>query len=60
MLAMIRTVPGQHLIDQQCSTFHHAPGTAAGTDKIAGSDFEPPQAGPKGEGQEARSNARRL
>ena len=24
-------------------------------DKIAGSDFEPPQAGPKGEGQDARN-----
>ena len=33
-----------------CSVF------AVGGDKIAGRDFEQPQAGPKGEGQDARSN----
>ena len=32
--------------------------TKSGADKIAGSDFEPPQAGPKGEGQDARSKPR--
>jgi hypothetical protein len=37
----------------------HTVRAATGADKIAGSDFEPPQAGPKGEGQDARSNPRR-
>ena len=32
----------------------------ARADKIAGSDFEQPKAGPKGGGQDARSNPRRL
>ena len=41
------------------STFRYRDGTADVVfvllDKIAGSDFEQPQAGPQGEGQDARS-----
>ena len=47
------------LIYQQGRTLGHAARTATGADKIAGSDYEPPQAGPKGGGQDARSNPRR-
>ena len=51
---------GKHMVDQVGGRLDHPPGPAAGADKIAGSDFEQPQAGPKGEGQDARSNPRRL
>jgi len=43
----------EYLICEQGRTLGHAARAATGADKIAGSDFEPPQAGPKGEGQDA-------
>jgi hypothetical protein len=49
----------KYLIYEQDRTLSHAASAATGTDKIAGSDFEQPKAGPKGGGQDARSNPRR-
>ena len=49
----------ENLIYEQGRTLGQAACDATGADKIAGSDFEPPQADPKGGGQDARSNPRR-
>jgi hypothetical protein len=48
------------MIDQVGGRLDHPPRPATRADKIAGSDFEQPKAGPKGVGQDARSNPLRL
>jgi len=45
---------GKYLVYQQGCALGHPACSTARADKIAGGDFEPPQAGPKGGGQDAR------